>query len=97
MGITPDGPRGPKEKVKEGIISLQKKTNSIIIPLSYSARFKIKLKSWDSFLFVFPFNKFVAVWGNPIKYDPSKNLDNNLEIVNEELKRVTKLSENLSK
>ncbi len=97
VGITPDGPRGPKEKVKEGIISLQKKTNSIIIPLSYSARFKIKLKSWDSFLFVFPFNKFVAVWGNPIKYDPSKNLDNNLEIVNEELKRVTKLSENLSK
>ena len=59
VGITPDGPRGPKEKVKEGIISLQKKTNSIIIPLSYSARFKIKLKSWDSFVFVFPFNKFV--------------------------------------
>ena len=97
VGITPDGPRGPKEKVKEGIISLQKKTNSIIIPLSYSARFKIKLKSWDDFLFIFPFNKFVAVWGNPIKYDPNKDLKHNLQLVDDELNRITKLSDNLSK
>ena len=97
VGITPDGARGPKEKVKEGIISLQKKTNALIIPLSYSARFKIKLRSWDNFLFIFPFNKFVAVWGNPIKYDQKKDINYNLEIVNEELKRVTKLSDNLSK
>ena len=97
VGITPDGPRGPKEKIKEGIISIQKKTNAIIIPLSYSARFKIKLNSWDNFIFIFPFNKFVAVWGNPITYNSKESILKNIQRVESELKRVTKLSDNLSK
>ena len=25
VGITPDGPKGPKEKIKEGAITIQKK------------------------------------------------------------------------
>ena len=97
VGITPDGPRGPKEKIKEGIISIQKKTNAIIIPLSYSARFKIKFNSWDNFIFIFPFNKFVAVWGNPITYNSKESISKNIQRVESELKRVTKLSDNLSK
>ena len=40
VGITPDGPKGPKEKKKEGAITIQKKTKAVIFPLSYSARFK---------------------------------------------------------
>ena len=97
VGITPDGPRGPKERFKDGIMSIQKKTDSIIIPLSYSARFKIKLDSWDNFILIFPFNKFVAVWGNPIKYDKSKDSIYNLNVIEREMARVTKLSDNLSK
>ena len=97
VGITPDGPRGPKEKMKEGIVSLLKKTNATVIPLSYSAKFNFKLNSWDKFIFVTPFNKFVAVWGNAIEYNNKKKLDENLQIIQDELNRVTKLSENLSK
>ena len=97
VGITPDGPRGPIEKMKEGIVSLLKKTNATVIPLSYSAKFNFKLNSWDKFIFVTPFNKFVAVWGNAIEYNNKKKLDENLQIIQDELNRVTKLSENLSK
>ena len=43
VGITPDGPRGPKEKVKDGVASLQKKNDVIIFPLCYSSKFKLKL------------------------------------------------------
>ena len=97
IGITPDGPRGPKEKIKEGIISLLKKTNATVIPLSYSAKFFLKLNSWDNFVFVPPFNKFVAVWGKAIEYNKNKKIEENLNIIQNELIRVTKLSENLSK
>ena len=97
VGITPDGPRGPNEKMKEGIVSLLKKTNATVIPLSYSAKFNFKLNSWDKFIFVTPFNKFVAVWGNAIEYNNKKKMDENLKIIQNELNRVTKLSENLSK
>ena len=97
IGITPDGPRGPNQKLKEGIVSLLKKTNATIIPLSYSAKFNFKLNSWDKFLFVTPFNKFVAVWGNAIEYNRKKKIEENMNIIQDELNRVTKLSENLSK
>ena len=62
IGITPDGPRGPKMKFKDGLISLIKKTNATIIPLTYSAKVKIRLNTWDKFMVIFPFNKFVAIW-----------------------------------
>ena len=97
IGITPDGPRGPNQKIKEGLISMQKKTNSVIFPLCYSAKFYKKLSSWDKFMFVFPFNKFVAVWGKPIIYDEKKSLSQNISVVQNELDRVTMLSKNLSK
>ena len=43
VGVAPDGPKGPREKIKDGLISLIKKTDALIIPLSYSAKIKIKL------------------------------------------------------
>ena len=97
IGITPDGPKGPNEEVKIGLISLLKKTNVPVLPLSYSAKFKFKLKTWDKFIFVIPFNKFVAVWGNPLQFDKNKTLAENKLILEKEMKRVTMLSDNLSK
>ena len=97
IGITPDGPKGPNEEVKIGLISLLKKTNVPVLPLSYSAKFKFKLKTWDQFIFVIPFNKFVAVWGNPLQFDKNKTLAENKLILEKEMKRVTMLSDNLSK
>ena len=96
VGITPDGPRGPNGEVKKGLISLLKKTNVPVIPLSYSAKFKFTLNTWDKFIFVTPFNKFIAVWGNPFQFDKNKTLAENKLILETEIKRVTMLSDNLS-
>ena len=62
-------------KFKDGLISLIKKTNATIIPLTYSAKVKIRLNTWDKFMVIFPFNKFVAIWGNPFKYNSKVSLD----------------------
>ena len=97
LGITPDGPKGPNMQIKEGLLSLLKKTGVTVLPLSYSAKFKIRLNTWDRFLLVTPFNKFVAVWGNPIKFDVDKTYDENKKFLEEEMNRVTNLSDNLSK
>jgi len=97
LGFTPDGPRGPNEEVKDGFMSLLKKTNVTVLPLSYSAKFKIRLKTWDEFIFVPPLNKFVAVWGNPFKFDKKKTCKENKKILEKEMKRITMLSDNLTK
>lgn len=93
IGITPDGPRGPRMVVKKGISSLAKSTNAVILPLSVGAKFKKNIKSWDRFAFVFPFNKFGIVWGNPIFWDDNKTFDSHSKEIENELKRITKLSE----
>ena len=85
IGITPDGPRGPNQKVSEGIIKISKKTQVPIIPVGFaSSKFK-KLKSWDSFLITQPFSKCAFVWGESMSIpkdcteDEIEELKNKLE------------------
>ena len=94
IAITPDGPRGPKEKVKDGIIKLAQITNSPIIPLVWSTKkFKI-INSWDNFIIPIPFSKGVYSFGKPI-YLKKKMNKNEFEIsrqkLEHEIKRLTKL------
>ena len=94
VAITPDGPKGPKEKVKDGIIKLAQITNSPIIPLVWSTKkFKI-INSWDNFVIPMPFSKGVYSFGKPI-YIKKKINENELAMCKQklelELKRLTKL------
>ncbi len=75
IGITPDGPRGPNQKVSDGIIKIAKATQVPIIPIGFSSSKFRTLGSWDSFLITKPFSKCAFVWGDPITV--SKNCTNN--------------------
>ncbi len=78
IGITPDGPRGPNQKVSDGIIKISKATQVPIIPIGFaSSKFKT-LKSWDSFLITKPFSKCVFVWGQTMTI-PKNCTDNEIE------------------
>lgn len=94
IAITPDGPKGPKETVKEGVIKLAQITGIPIVPLVWSTK-KFKLiDSWDNFVIPFPFSKGIYTFGKPIYVD-KKISENNFEIlrleVESEIKRLTKL------
>lgn len=75
IGITPDGPRGPKEKVSDGIIKIAKSTNTPIIPIGFWSTNNFSLKSWDSFLITLPFSNCSFIWGEEIIIP--NNIDNN--------------------
>lgn len=66
VAITPDGPRGPANKVQPGVIYLSQKSGRPIVPLTYSVKRKKHLPSWDKFLVPFPFNKGVVITGAPM-------------------------------
>lgn len=57
VGVTPDGPRGPREVVHPGVIKLSQLTGAPILPGAYSVTRGRFLNSWDRFLFPFPFGK----------------------------------------
>lgn len=67
LAITPDGPRGPAFKVNEGIIRLAQLTGSRIIPVSYQATRKRRLKSWDGFIVVKPFGRVHLAFAEPMQ------------------------------
>jgi len=64
--LTPDGPRGPRYEVQPGVVALAQQTGATILPVTYSARWKKVLRSWDSFLVPLPFSRVVVIYGEPI-------------------------------
>jgi lysophospholipid acyltransferase (LPLAT)-like uncharacterized protein len=67
--LTPDGPRGPTNEIKNGALIISKENDLPIIPVSinYSSK-KILSKSWDNFEIPFPFSKCEVKFGNDIYY-----------------------------
>ncbi len=67
LAITPDGPRGPCYEVQEGIIALAQLTGRVIIPVSFDARWKIRVKSWDRFQIPLPFSRVEFFFEKPMQ------------------------------
>ncbi|MBC8526490.1 MAG: lysophospholipid acyltransferase family protein [Candidatus Cloacimonetes bacterium] len=66
IAITPDGPRGPKEAVKDGILYLAYKSGKPIIPVSCNAKRKWILNSWDNFMIPKFTSPAKIIYGKPI-------------------------------
>jgi lysophospholipid acyltransferase (LPLAT)-like uncharacterized protein len=64
--VTPDGPKGPRAKVRPGVIEVAKLTGAPIVPVSFSASRRRILQSWDAFLVPVPFSRAVYIWGEPM-------------------------------
>lgn len=67
LAITPDGPRGPRYRVQEGVTSLAQVTGLPIVPCSWNLGWKIQLKSWDGFQIPLPFSRCEMIFEKPIR------------------------------
>lgn len=65
LGITPDGPRGPRFEVKPGVIAVARKTRAWIVPVSVAYGRHWQLKTWDGMLIPKPFSKVAVIYGEP--------------------------------
>lgn len=66
VGVTPDGPRGPRMRASAGIVNIARLADVPILPLTYGVRTGRVLGTWDRFLLPAPFTKGVMMWGPPI-------------------------------
>ena len=66
IAVTPDGPRGPKQRVKPGVVQIAKLSGLPIVPVSFSASRKRFLSSWDSMIVPLPFSRGTFVYGKAI-------------------------------
>lgn len=88
--ITPDGPTGPLHQVKPGIIFLQEKAGSYLVPMGIDARWKKNFSSWDEFLLPLPFSKTALVFAEPFKFETELTMDEKKKILEEKMAEVNK-------
>ena len=79
LGITPDGPRGPAEQVKPGLVYLASRTGYPILPVAAAAKGEWVLDSWDRFRIPYPFTTVVVAYGPPILV-PARLSDEEIEV-----------------
>jgi len=94
--FTPDGPKGPAGTIAPGVIIAASKSGKPIIPLTFGAKRKIHLKSWDRFMIPLPFTDLVVMTGNPVMVPPNvrdEELNRYKDDLKNELDRITELSD----
>jgi lysophospholipid acyltransferase (LPLAT)-like uncharacterized protein len=66
LAITPDGPRGPRQVMKPGVVVVAQLTGQPLVPVSVSASSAWYIKSWDRFMIPRPFATLTVRYGDPI-------------------------------
>ena len=89
---TPDGPRGPRYKMKVGPIHLASVTGAEIVPVSINYSRYWSARSWDGFQIPKPFSKVTLRIGSPIAVPPHLDhdgIEKYRQLVEEELMKIT--------
>jgi lysophospholipid acyltransferase (LPLAT)-like uncharacterized protein len=72
VAFTPDGPRGPRRKLKPGVVAAAQRAGAIIVPLHAEAHRTWRLHSWDRFMIPKPFAKVWVTYGLPFEVGPGE-------------------------
>lgn len=67
--ITPDGPKGPAEQVKAGVIHLAQLSGCAIVPVAVACSRVHRLRSWDRSVLPLPFSLVVIALGEPLRLE----------------------------
>lgn len=86
--LTPDGPTGPIYEVKPGIIFLQEKAGSMLVPMGVDACWKKNFASWDKYLLPLPFSRTALVFGQPFRFESGLEMEAKQKILKEKMEKV---------
>lgn len=90
LGITPDGPRGPRYQCKDGIVMVAKMTGAPVYPFCYSVNRAWQLRSWDGMIIPKPFSRGVVIVGDPVTVGRDEDTEVARVRIQEALDEVTR-------
>lgn len=86
LAITPDGPRGPREKMKPGPVIIAQRTGAPIIPVVSGASRARYFGGWDRFLIPMPFARLQIAYGEPV-FVPRDADEQQLQAISDDVER----------
>jgi lysophospholipid acyltransferase (LPLAT)-like uncharacterized protein len=89
VGITPDGPRGPRMHASDGAIALARLSGAPILPAAVSVSRRMVMNSWDRLIVALPFGTGAMVWGEPLHVTGEADPGALRERLESELNRVS--------
>ena len=66
VGLTPDGPRGPRRVAAAGVAQLAALSGAQVLPVAAWTRWALQFRSWDRMRFPLPFGRGRLVFGDMI-------------------------------
>jgi hypothetical protein len=94
IGVTPDGPQGPRRVAKPGAIAAAARGGGIVVPVHAEARPAWRAGSWDRFLVPGPFARVRMAYGQPFEVSPGAEAEAAaLSRVARELAQAVRLAE----
>lgn len=92
VGVTPDGPRGPRMQAKSGAIKAAQMAGTPIMPMTGNISRRRILKSWDRFCLPLPFARGIVYLGTPIVPTSStdeEEMESDRQLLEERLNALT--------
>ncbi len=87
LGITVDGPKGPRFEVKPGPIEISKLSGAPIVPVTTGSKSHWTFSSWDAFELPKPFTEIHVRLGKPVFVPPDADGDM-MEVKRKELEEI---------
>ncbi len=75
LALSVDGPKGPAERVKPGVITLASKAGFPVVPITIMAEKMWRLNTWDGFMVPKPFSTITVLCGPHIEVPADINKD----------------------
>jgi lysophospholipid acyltransferase (LPLAT)-like uncharacterized protein len=69
LAITPDGPRGPRRQLKEGVLHLARWSGLPVVPVGFAYQRPWRTRSWDRLVIPRPGTTLAVYGGLPIQID----------------------------
>jgi lysophospholipid acyltransferase (LPLAT)-like uncharacterized protein len=66
--VTPDGPRGPAQEVKDGVIVAARSGGAAVVPIGVGSSAGWAAESWDRFSIPAPGSRVMLVYGEPVTF-----------------------------
>lgn len=83
IGITPDGPKGPRQRMQKSAIDMARMTGAKLVPVATSTSRAKWLRSWDHMIVPLPFGNGVIAFGEPVDI-PRKASDAEFEAIRQD-------------